>query len=124
MTSEESIPLKVMPSCSGKTPLLPRVTGLDPNYTQTVHDVTHRQVTTCCMLCSILNYICCPFLGIPALIFAILGTEAEKRREFHAASSHAFFSKIFNIIGAVIFVLYTFIIAVITLLKLLIHNNT
>ena len=93
------------PLYSDDVPLHPlNTTGLEVGYTDnivTVHDVTYRQVTACCMLCSILNYLCCPFLGIPALIFAILGTEAEKRGELEAAKSHAFHLKIFNIIYAV-----------------------
>ena len=39
---------------------------------------------------------------MPALIFAILGTEAEKRGELEAAKSHAFHAKIFNIISIVL----------------------
>ena len=63
-----------------------------------VHDLSRKQVTACCLLCSILNYICCPVLGIPALVFAILGLGAEKRQEIEAAKSHAFHLKVFNII--------------------------
>ena len=63
-----------------------------------IQDISRKQVTACCLLFSILNYICCPILGIPALIFAILGLEAEKRQEIEAAKSHAFHLKIFNII--------------------------
>ena len=78
------------------------IINLESNYNQgsivTVHDLSRKQVTAGCLLCSILNYICCPWLGIPALIFAILGLEAEKRQEIEAAKSHAFHLKIFNII--------------------------
>ncbi|KAI6650572.1 hypothetical protein LOD99_7622 [Oopsacas minuta] len=85
-----------------------------------VHNFTNRQVTACCMLCSILNYICCPLLGIPALIFAILGTEADKREDVEAAKSHAFHLKIFNIIYTVIFILHaTFYILVLIIVILM-----
>ncbi|KAI6660796.1 hypothetical protein LOD99_10193 [Oopsacas minuta] len=63
-----------------------------------VQDVSRTQLSACCLLLSICNYICCPFLGIPALIFAILGHEAWKREEIEAAKSHVFHTKIFNII--------------------------
>ena len=80
------------------------ITALYPQITETrtVHDLSQSKITACCLLCSILNYLCCPFLGIPALIFAILGTEAEKRGELEAAKSHAFHTKIFNIISIVL----------------------
>ena len=80
------------------------ITALYPqiNETRTVRNLSQSKITACCMLCSILNYLCCPFLGIPALIFAILGTEAEKRGELEAAKSHAFHTKIFNIISIVL----------------------
>ena len=107
MASGRYTPLQEPPLYSDDVPLHPlNTTGLEVGYTGnivTVHDVTYRQITACCMLCSILNYlcVCCPCLGIPALIFAILGTEAEKRGELEAAKSHAFHLKIFNIIYAV-----------------------
>uniref|UniRef100_UPI003980DABA hypothetical protein n=1 Tax=Salmonella sp. s51228 TaxID=3159652 RepID=UPI003980DABA len=44
------------------------------------------------------NYLCCPRLGIPALIFAILGHESDKRNEYEAAKSHAYYTKIFNLL--------------------------
>ena len=105
MTSGHYTPVQEPPLYADDIPLYPRNTvDIEAAHTQstvTVHDVTNRQITACCMLCSILNYLCCPFLGIPALIFAILGTEADKRGELEAAKSHAFHTKIFNIIYAV-----------------------
>ena len=104
MTHGTYTPLQELPNYSDDTPLHPQSTvELEARYQQrttVVHDVTQRQITSCCLICSILNYLCCPFLGIPALIFAILGTEAEKRGELEAAKSHAFHNKIFNIIYA------------------------
>ena len=96
-------PLQELPKYSD-APLHPQNTvELEASYQQrtvVAHNVTQRQVTTCCMVCSVLNFlcVCLPCLGIPALIFAILGTDAEKRRELEAAKSHAFHAKIFNII--------------------------
>ena len=106
MTSLNYTPLQELPKYSDETTLLPSDTvellaNPRPRTTLTVHDVTNRQITACCLLCSILNYLCCPFLGIPALIFAILGTEADKRGELEAAKSHAFHLRVFNIIYAV-----------------------
>ena len=104
MTHGTYIPLQELPNYSDDTPLHPqRTVELEARYQQrttVVHDVTQRQITSCCLICSILNYLCCPYLGIPALIFAILGTEAGKRGELEAAKSHAFHNKIFNIIYA------------------------
>ncbi|KAI6650573.1 hypothetical protein LOD99_7623 [Oopsacas minuta] len=100
MTSGQYTPLEQVPSYSDELPLHPQTT-VTHETTVTVHDVTHRQVSAFCLLCSILNYLCCPCLGIPALIFAILGIEAEKRGELEAAKSHSFYLKVFNIIYAV-----------------------
>ena len=58
------------------------------------------------MIVSVLNFICCPLCGIPALIFAILGQDAEKRREIEAAKSHAYHAKIFNIVGLIFYIIY------------------
>ena len=63
-------------------------------------DISRTQVGICCMCCAIFNYLCCPRLGIPALIFAILGQEADKRRDVEAAKSHAYYAKVFNVIWA------------------------
>ena len=105
MTTGQYIPLPEIPAYSEGT----RAVNLESNFNQrpsiTVHDLSRKQVTACCLLCSILNYICCPVLGIPALIFAILGLEAEKRQEIEAAKSHAFHLKVFNIIYLTLFVI-------------------
>ena len=103
MTTGQYTPLQDIPAYSEDTALRPHsIVNLESNFSQrpsiTVHDLSRKQVTACCLLCSILNYICCPVLGIPALIFAILGLEAEKRQEIEAAKSHAFHLKVFNII--------------------------
>ena len=105
MTSVHFTSLQEPPHYSDDILFFPRnTTDVEVGYTHstvTVHDVTQSKITACCLLCSMLNYMCCPFLGIPALIFAILGTEAEKRGELEAAKSHAFHNKIFNIIYAI-----------------------
>ena len=109
MASYHYTPLRELPTCSDDTSLSSpqEIVELEaishPQSNLTVRGITNRRVTACCMLCSILNYlcVCCPCLGIPALIFAILGTEAEKRGDLKAAKSHAFHLKIFNIIYAV-----------------------
>ena len=103
MTTGQYTPLLDTPAYSEDTALRPQsIVNLESNFSQrssiTVHDLSRKQVTACCLLCSILNYICCPVLGIPALIFAILGLEAEKRQEIEEAKSHAFHLKVFNII--------------------------
>ena len=100
-------PLQELPKYSD-APLHPQNTvELEASYQQrtvVAHNVTQRQVTACCMVCSVLNFlcVCLPCLGIPALIFAILGTDAEKRGELEAAKSHAFHLKIFNIIYSIV----------------------
>ena len=106
MTTGQYTPLQEIPDYSENPALHPHgIVNLESNLNQrssiAVHDLSRKQVTAGCLLCSILNYICCPWLGIPALIFAILGLEAEKRQEIEAAKSHAFHLKIFNIIYAV-----------------------
>ena len=97
------------------------IINLESNYNQgsivTVHDLSRKQVTAGCLLCSILNYICCPWLGIPALIFAILGLEAEKRQEIEAAKSHAFHLKIFNIIYVVKIIICVILITCISVIS-------
>ena len=106
MTHGTYTPLQELPNYSDEIPLHPQSTveleARNQQRTTVVHDVTQRKITACCLICSILNYLCCPCLGIPALIFAILGTEAEKRGELEAAKSHAFHNKIFNILYAVV----------------------
>ena len=96
-TTGRYTPIEEVNDCTPITALYPQITE-----TRTVHNLSQSKISACCMLCSILNYLCCPFLGIPALIFAILGTEAEKRGELEAAKSHAFHTKIFNIISIVL----------------------
>ena len=64
------------------------------------YDVSQDQVGLGCMCCAVCNYLWCPRLGIPALIFAILGQEADKRRDVEAAKSHAYHAKVFNVIWA------------------------
>ena len=59
------------------------------------------------MIVSVLNFIFCPLCGIPALIFAIIGQDAEKRREIEAAKSHAYHAKIFNIVGLIFFIIHS-----------------
>ena len=97
------------------------IINLESNYNQgsivTVHDLSRKQVTAGCLLCSILNYICCPWLGIPALIFAILGLEAEKRQEIEVAKSHAFHLKIFNIIYVVKIIICVILITCISVIS-------
>ena len=110
MTTGQYTPLQDIPAYSEDTALRPHsIVNLESNFSQrssiTVHDLSRKQVTACCLLCSILNYICCPVLGIPALIFAILGLEAEKKQEIEAAKSHAFHLKVFNIIYLTLFVI-------------------
>ena len=73
----------------------------------TLHaDISRTQVGAFTMCCAIYNFIFCPRLGIPALIFAILGKEAEKRNAIEEAKSHAYHSKIFNIIAIFIKIFY------------------
>ena len=110
MTTGQYTPLQDIPAYSEDTALRPHsIVNLESNFSQrssiTVHDLSRKQVTACCLLCSIFNYICCPVLGIPALIFAILGLEAEKKQEIEAAKSHAFHLKLFNIIYLTLFVI-------------------
>ncbi|KAI6650574.1 hypothetical protein LOD99_7624 [Oopsacas minuta] len=107
MTTGQYTPIQELPTNHDEIPLHPLNTESSSSHKiATVHDVTDEQVTALCLLCSILNYLCCPFLGIPALIFAIMGIEAEKRGEFEAAKSHAFHLKIFNIIYAVKLIIF------------------
>ena len=87
-------------------------------------DISRTQVGACCLVLSILNFIFCPQFGIPALIFAILGQEAEKRREVEIAKSHGFHAKLFNIIALVLFIiLVVLVIIVIVLLFLGVFNT-
>ena len=99
-------PLQEMPY-TDSPPQIPPVT-LEPNYqrvTINTHDISRTQVGPCCMCCAVCNYIWCPRLGIPALIFAILGQEADKRRDFEAAKSHAYHAKVFNIIWLILLII-------------------
>ena len=86
------------------SPFQPR-TSMDIHHT----DLSRTQVSAFCMICAVYNFICCPRLGIPALIFAILGKEAEKRRDIEAAKSHAYHAKIFNIISSILNLIYLLI---------------
>ena len=63
-----------------------------------VHDLSRKQVTACCLLCSILNCICCRVLCsiLNYICCRILGLEAEKRQDTEAAKSHAFHLNVFN----------------------------
>ena len=70
-----------------------------------------RELNRCCILISLLNFLCCWWCGIPALIFAILGVESEKRGEVMAARTHGRYMNLFNRLGCMMFflmiVLYT-----------------
>ena len=85
------------------------LTPLHPRGSVHPTDLYRTQVSAFCMICAVYNFICCPRLGIPALIFVILGKEAEKRRDIEAAKSHAYHAKIFNIISSILNVIYLLI---------------
>ena len=76
------------------TPVQLRNNTHDRNHT----DLPRPQVSALCIICAICNFIFWPQLGIPAIIFVILGKEAEKRRDLAAAKSHAYQANIFNTI--------------------------
>ena len=89
-------------------PTAPITPNIPLSTNMTIHhhaDISRTQLGACWFILSILNFICCPQFGIPALIFAILGQEAEKRREVEIAKSHGFHAKIFNIIALVMFII-------------------
>ena len=62
-----------------------------------------NEIHACCIIVSVLNFICCSCFGIPALIFTILGVEADTRREKEIAQRHRLYMFIFNIIGCILF---------------------
>ena len=58
-----------------------------------------RELNRCCVAISVLNFLCCWWCGIPALIFAILGLDAEKKGDTLTARAHGYRMRIFNLLG-------------------------
>ena len=64
--------------------------------------VYSNRISCCCIVVSVLNFIFCSMLGIPSLIFTILGIEADKKRDFKTADRHRHYMYIFNIVGCIL----------------------
>ena len=62
-----------------------------------------KEIHGFCIVISALNFICCSWMGTPALIFTILGIEADNRRDKASAGRHGLYVFIFNIIGGILF---------------------
>ena len=62
-----------------------------------------REIHACCIVISVLNFLCCVWCGIPALIFTILGIEADTRKDKAFAQRHRLYMFIFNIVGFILF---------------------
>ena len=62
-----------------------------------------REIHACCIVISVLNFLCCAWCGIPAVIFTILGIEADTRRDKAFAQRHRLYMFIFNIVGCILF---------------------
>ena len=76
-----------------------------PRRTEIVIPVLYvKEIHACCIVISALNFICCSWMGIPALIFTILGIEADTRRDRASAERHRLYMFIFNLIGCILFV--------------------
>ena len=67
-----------------------------------------REINRGCIVISLLNFLCCWWCGIPALIFAILGLEAEKKGETMKARNYGSYVSLFNKFGCVYFICFTF----------------
>ena len=75
-----------------------------PIQTEIVIPVLYvKEIHGFCIVISALNFICCSWMGIPALIFTILGIEADTRRDRASAERHRLYMFIFNIIGGILF---------------------
>ena len=68
-----------------------------------INAVYINEIHACCIIASVLNFICCSCFGIPALIFTILGVEADTRRDKEIAQRHRLYMFIFNIVGCILF---------------------
>ena len=64
-----------------------------------------KEIHACCIVISALNFICCSWMGIPALIFTILGREADTKRDKASAERHRLYMSIFNTIGGILFLI-------------------
>ena len=75
-----------------------------PRRTEIVIPVLYvKEIHACCIVISALNFICCSWMGIPALIFTILGIEADTKRDKASAERHRLYMFIFNLIGCILF---------------------
>ena len=79
-----------------------------PQIPDTVQ-LRYTELNRCCVYISMLNFLCCAWCGIPALIFTILGLEAEKKNARANARFHAHYMSLFNRMGCVCFFLTVFL---------------
>ena len=64
----------------------------------------NQELSQLCICVSILNFICFPLCGIPALIFTVFGFEADKVGDKLEGRKHAKYVTIFNLLGLVLFI--------------------
>ena len=93
--------------------------------TETHHPVGQgytRELNRCCVCFTILNFICLPWCGIPALIFTILGLEAEKKNARTTARTHSRYMSFFNRMGCTCITLLILLYLVCSLIQYIVYR--
>ena len=102
----------------------------EPHSAATTHTDPHHTIASdngdtvnfCCIILSIFNFVCFPWCGIPAIIFTILGIEAERKGEQREAHNYVKYLAIFNIVGCILFLL-NIIIGIAVTISVEVSNN-
>ena len=82
-----------------------------------------RELNRCCVCISFLNFMICSWCGVPALIFTILGLEAERKRERGDARIHSRYMILFNKLGCIVFLTLVVLFSTIWLIRYLVYEH-